>query len=147
MAYTHSNVVGTIIQDDKGRVLLFKRRNTKRYPFTYCLPCGRVDKGNTLKYAAARETLEEVNISINEKDLDLHMVVDRPNWPDSEAARVMEFFFKAKAWQGNPQNNEPEKHEDPAWYSLDNLPEPLHVYTKEALGFLDSNKIIFKTYE
>lgn len=146
MAYTHSNVVGTIIQDEKGRVLLFKRRDTKRYPFTYCLPCGRVDRGDTLKYAAARETLEEVGISIDEQDLDLLMIADRPNWPDSEAPRVLESFFIAKKWQGQPINKEPEKHEDPSWYSLDALPEPLHVYTQEALKHLGSEKIVFKTY-
>lgn len=147
MAYTHSQVAATILRNPEGKVLLIQRTmKTKRFPGMFCLPCGKVDAGNTLAFAAARETWEEVGVTVEEGDLQLMAIMDRPNWPDGEAPRVLETFFIAKKWSGVPVNKEPNKHGDPVWASLNDLPQPLHLYTADALANLDSGQVLYKVY-
>ncbi|MCP5405817.1 MAG: NUDIX domain-containing protein [Pseudomonadaceae bacterium] len=146
MSYTHSNVVAVVLRNAEGEVLLFERKDTKRYPHTYCLPCGRVDPGDTLRFAAARETREEIGIEVDEHGLELLAIMDRPNWPNAEAPRVLETYFVAKSWVGTPVNKEPEKHHDPRWVALDDLPDNLHAYTRDALANLDKGNMMYKVY-
>lgn len=55
--------VGTVITDDAGRVLLIKRANPPQKG-RWTVPGGKVEPGETLAEAAARETLEETGLRV-----------------------------------------------------------------------------------
>lgn len=55
---------------NNNKVLLLKRGESAPYqPNKYCLPGGRVEKGESLISAAIRETVEETNISLTREEL------------------------------------------------------------------------------
>ncbi len=43
------------------------------------------------------------------------------------------FFFEAKKWEGEPMNKEPEKCDDLKWFPLDDLPQNIIPYIKNAI--------------
>ncbi|AKB23913.1 GDP-mannose mannosyl hydrolase [Methanosarcina sp. MTP4] len=58
--------VYALIRNEKGEYLLLKRsENSRTNPGKWDLPGGKVDRGETLKEAVAREVQEETGISIN----------------------------------------------------------------------------------
>lgn len=55
-------VVRLIISDELGRVLLVRRSGSEYSPGAWCLPGGKVDYGDTVEEAAARELSEETSL-------------------------------------------------------------------------------------
>jgi 8-oxo-dGTP pyrophosphatase MutT (NUDIX family) len=55
-------VVRLIVQDDHGRVLILKRRDTTYGEGAWCLPGGKVDYGQTVEEAARQELREETGL-------------------------------------------------------------------------------------
>ncbi len=123
-----------------GKILLMRRKNTGYMDGHYGLPAGHIEDGETLSGGTRREMLEEVNIELKEKDIELAHVMHRK----SNDIRV-DFFFVARKWQGIPKNNEPEKCDDLQWFDLDNLPSNTVAYIKTAIENYRS-KIIFSEY-
>lgn len=63
-----SSTVAVINQDNK--VLILRRGATAPWmPGRYCLPGGGIEENESLVYAAARELLEETNISCHINDM------------------------------------------------------------------------------
>lgn len=60
----------------------------KRY---WSFPGGVIDRGETPRQAAARETLEEVGVRVNPEDLEFRLVADRV----SDIAQTYQFIFEA----------------------------------------------------
>lgn len=77
-----------ILEDSSGRALIVKA-NYKAY---WTFPGGIVDKGETPKEAALRETFEEVGITINPAVLTFTAVVNRK----SDEAQTYQFIFRAR---------------------------------------------------
>lgn len=71
---------------ESGKVLIVKA-NYKSY---WAFPGGVIDAGETPRIAAARETQEEVGISIDAADLSFCLVVDRM----SHIAQTYQFIFE-----------------------------------------------------
>lgn len=103
--------------------LFLKRSNTNYYDGTWCLPSGKVEKHESPLQAARRELLEEVNIQVDSIKCAsvLYLVVPEPDVP-KELYEYLAFFFYAET-DDTPINNEPDKHSEIAWFSLDNLPD------------------------
>jgi len=58
--------VYALVRNEKGEYLLLRRsENSRTNPGKWDLPGGKVDRGETLKEAVAREVWEETGISIN----------------------------------------------------------------------------------
>jgi 8-oxo-dGTP diphosphatase len=54
---------GAVVRDDSGRLLLIRRAHEPARD-TWSLPGGRVETGETLAQAAAREVLEETGLEV-----------------------------------------------------------------------------------
>lgn len=75
-----------IIEDETGRALIVKAH----YKSYWTFPGGIIDKGETPKQAAIRETLEEVGLEIDSDSVEFVAVVDRI----SSVAQTYQFVFR-----------------------------------------------------
>lgn len=126
----------------KGRkIVVLKRGNTGWLDGFYSVPAGALDGNETLSEAVCREAKEEVAVSVNPKDVKLvhtmHCLTEGSEWIGA--------FFVTKKWKGKPKLNEPEKHEEVKWNSIDSLPEDMIPYVKQALESY-SNGIAYSEY-
>ncbi len=120
-----TNVPGVCVlmrQANKGLFIL--RTNTGFKDNEYCVPSGHVEDAETFKQAACRETLEEVGVTVRPEDLTYMCTVHRQSVRDTR----IDVWFEAIAWQGEPENMEPERHGELAWFDLDELPENIMDY-------------------
>jgi 8-oxo-dGTP diphosphatase len=54
-------------------------------------------------------------------------------------------FFLAEAWSGTPSVQEPAKHDDLAWFDVQQLPDNLIPYVRQSL-LLPRGQVPFSTY-
>ena len=114
-----------------GSVLLIRRFNTGWNDGFYTVPSGHVDSGEPPSRAAARETLEEVGVVVEESDLTPIHINYRKSTEDERV--YVDFYFIADKWTGEPANNEPQKCDDVAWFKLNQLPENTVEIVRNAL--------------
>ena len=123
------------IKDNK--ILLLRRFNTGFMDGFYSFPAGHVEENETLTQAIVREAKEEIGVDIKREDLRLVHVMHRKE-PNEER---INFFFQAEKYQGEPKIMEPHKCDDLSWFDLDNLPENVIPYIKEAIKNILERKI------
>lgn len=94
------DVVAAVILQPDGRFLLARRPDGKPYAGYWEFPGGKVEAGESLFHALARELHEELGIEV------------RHAWPwlvrhfDYEHASVKLHFFRVVAWEGEPHGKE-----------------------------------------
>ncbi|MDD4662157.1 MAG: NUDIX domain-containing protein [Candidatus Pacebacteria bacterium] len=110
-----------------NNILLSERSNTGYFDGFYSLPAGHVEKGETLKEAMIREAKEELDIDL--MSLDLVHVMHR-----LKEERIS-FFFKCISYQGAIKNMEEEKCNNLSLFDINDLPENIIPYIKEAIDF------------
>lgn len=123
-----------LIKDDK--VLLARRLNTGYMDGFYGLPAGHIEDGESLTTGTAREALEEIGLELQPSSLKLAHTMHRRG----EDIR-MDFFFTATTWLGEPQNEEPTKCDDLAWFPLNELPTKTIPYIRSALEQIQQGHI------
>jgi 8-oxo-dGTP diphosphatase len=119
------------ILERDGKVLFARRCNTGYADGQYQMPSGHVEEGEYPVEAAARETHEEVGVVIDVKDLEFVHASYRIN--KDGVGDYVDFFFKTTVWIGEPINMEPDKCDELAWFSLDNLPSNVPPVIKEVI--------------
>lgn len=115
----------------EGRILLLRRLIP---PEAGCwgLPGGKIDLFETAAAAMRREVLEELGIVVTEAAwLCFVDQIDR-----AAGTHWVAPIYRVTAFTGEPRNVEPAKHEGPAWFPLDALPDRLTTPTKAALAAL-----------
>lgn len=117
-----------LLKEDK--ILLAKRFNTGWMDGKYSLVAGHLDGNEPVSSAMIREAKEEAGITIEKDDLTPATVIHR-KFPGEE---YVDFFFVCKKWTGNPTIMEKDKCDEMSWVSLDNLPDNLLPYIREALN-------------
>lgn len=118
-----------LLQDAQGRVAFILRTNTGWMDQHYGVPAGKVENDESFLQCAVREAEEEVGVSVRMEDLEYIHTMHRQE--NGEEHNWVDVFFRAKKWQGEPYNAEPQKHGELQWFDLDDLPEnmvpPLRV--------------------
>ncbi|HEY9773073.1 MAG TPA: NUDIX domain-containing protein [Planktothrix sp.] len=119
--------VGVGVLVVRGDYFLLGKRCGLHMPGYYAAPGGHLEHGETFAACAAREVLEETNLSVTnvrflmignynfsgKHYVDIDMVVDCP--------------------VGDPVAAEPDKCSEWKWYHKDELPAPLFVVTKRMI--------------
>lgn len=101
-------------------VLLLQRKNTGYQDGNYGLPAGHMDGNELATHAAAREAKEEVGITVDPGDL--HLVHTTHRLDTGISSERLELYFETQRWNGEPENMEPDKCDNTAWYPIAELP-------------------------
>ena len=117
-----------LLREDK--ILLTRRFNTGWMDGKYSLIAGHIDGNEPVSSAMIREAKEEAGIEIEKSNLIPATVMHR-KFPGEE---YIDFFFVCNKWIGNPTIMEKDKCDDMSWVLLDDLPDNLLPYIKEALN-------------
>ncbi|WP_329570490.1 NUDIX domain-containing protein [Kitasatospora sp. NBC_01266] len=111
----------------------------------WTIPGGKVEVGERLDEAAARELREETALVVEPADLRLaHTVQVRQGW-DGKGPFLLSVFL-ATAWQGELTNTEPDKHLTVAWSPQTRLPLPMFPTSHAALSAYLSGGRGFSTH-
>lgn len=114
----------------KGDEVLFGRRcNTWSGNGDYGPFGGHADGGESASAAMARETAEELGISVDPSDLKL-VHTQHLKLPPREYTN---YFFETDTWRGEPRIMEPDKCDDMRWFRLDDLPESMSPNIRHAI--------------
>ena len=113
----------------EGLVLLSMRANTGFEDGNYGLVSGHIEGDEATRAAMVREAREEAGIQIDPAHLRLVHTMHRRS-PDRE---YIDLFFEASSWLGEPDNREPGKCDELAWFQPDDLPANTIEYVREAI--------------
>lgn len=127
-------VVWTFLQDAQGRLLLGRREGTRYAAGLWNPPGGRVEPGEPLAQAAAREVREEVGLHVRPQDLECLGVAryDLAGAAGEGPARGVDFFFLARTWTGEPRALE--HTGELGWFAPDALPADSLPWLPAAVG-------------
>lgn len=140
----HSVPASYLALSKDNKILLLRRFNTGYEDGNYSLIAGHVDLGENFTQCMIREAAEEADIILTPIDLQVAHVMHR-NTPDVKSNERIDVFFVAKQWTGDIINKEPHKCDDLSWFDLDNLPENIIPYIKQAIDCI-KNKILYSEH-
>lgn len=110
-----------------NQLLMVQRKNVSFGDGLYSLVGGKVEQGETARYAIHREVLEETTLDIPESSFELLHTLHRKG----TETELIALCFKADiSTFPAPYNNEPDKCSDMRFFTLDALPKniiPAHV--------------------
>jgi len=126
-----------IILEKNNQLLLQRRFNTGFEDGNYDFVSGHLDKNESFKEAAIRETKEEVGVNVKEEDLKLVHVQSRINSGHERIA----LFFKTNKWQGEPKIMEPNKCDELKWFDKNKIPKNTINFVKVALEKIEKKEL------
>ncbi|GEO83215.1 MULTISPECIES: NUDIX domain-containing protein [Alphaproteobacteria] len=122
--------VGLAIVRD-GKLLLCRRLKAPEAGY-WNIVGGKVDHLEPTEIAARREAEEETGLSIGAIEFvtasEQIIEADRQHW--------ISLLYRTSDFTGEPQLTEPDKLAELTWFDLENLPEPLSVFTRALLPYL-----------
>ena len=129
-------------KDDK--ILLIRRFQTGVMDGFYSCAGGGIDGDEPVTHAMIREAQEEIGITLKKEDLKIVHVLHTKQGQGGDGETIG-FFVEATEWQGEPQNMEPHKHDDVAWFALNDLPCNTRPALVHVLDMINNN-IFFSEY-
>jgi 8-oxo-dGTP pyrophosphatase MutT (NUDIX family) len=123
--------VHLLLLNPDGRVLFGRRQNTAFEDGAWHVPAGHLEAGESVVQALIREAKEEVGVAIAAEDVEFAHIMH-----SSSSGGRAAFFFAVRQWDGTPENREPKKCGELAWFSLDALPDRMIGYCREALDYI-----------
>lgn len=119
-----------IIKNEEGNILLQRRQGTKLWPGFLALPAGHIDEGENAYEAAIREAREELGIIVSQNNIVDTFVVNRRN---KSLPPYYDVYFEIKKYEGTIQIKEPEKCSELVWGNINELPDDIIDFEREAL--------------
>ena len=123
--------VHLLLLDADGQVLFGRRQNTGFEDGAWHVPAGHLEAGESVVQALIREAKEEVGVTIAPEDVEFAHIMH-----SSSSGGRAAFFFTVRQWDGTPENREPEKCSELAWFPLDALPDHMIGYCRVALDHI-----------
>lgn len=122
---------GVIIENDRGEILLQKRRDNGRW----CILGGSMEIGEKFTEVVKREVYEEAGIEIDELELfGIYSGEDRIiTYINGDVCCVTSIVFKAKVYSGQIQNNTNEALEH-RFFSKENIPDNMNEFDKRYIA-------------
>src|SRR5581483_12159030 len=120
--------VHLLLVNGDGQVLFGCRQNTGFEDGAWHLPAGHLEAGESVVSALIREAKEEIGVTIDPEHVEFVHIMHNA----SSGGRAA-FFFSVHQWAGVPENREPEKCSELAWFLLAELPDHLIDYCRVAL--------------
>lgn len=122
---------GLVIRNADGHILLYKRLRAPEAGF-WNIVGGKVDHLEHSAEAARREAEEETGLTIHSVEFlclsEQIIQADRQHW--------VSLIYRTNDFTGEPRLTEPDKLSEFGWFPLDDLPEPLSAFTRDAIRFL-----------
>ena len=125
-----------MIINNKGKILLQKRKGSKLWPGYYALPAGHIDEGENQYDALIREAKEELGINIDIKNITKSYVVLRRNYfkiDNKQLEPYIDYYFEILKYDGIPKIVEEDKCDELIWADINDLPEPFINYEGDFL--------------
>lgn len=132
-----------LILRDGEKILLIRRHKTGSFDGLYACAGGGVDENEPATAAMIREAHEELGITLKKDNLKIAHIVHRG--PHDGGSEFVGFFIEASEWEGEPQNMEPDKCDEIAWFHVDKLPENIIPTLKHVMEMLKQN-IFYSEY-
>lgn len=124
------SAVYLIIKNKENKILLQRRQGTNLWPGYLALPAGHIDEGENTYQALIREAKEELGIKISKEDIIDTFVVNRCN---KTLSPYYDIYFEINNYEGIIEIKEPDKCKELVWSSINNLPEDMIEFEKEAI--------------
>ncbi len=121
-----------VILEREGKVFFLRRANTGWADGMLTVPAGHVDKGCLVTDAAITEAKEEAGVDITVDDLEFVHV-------DYIRDEYVNFYFKAKKWEGEPVVGEPHMASEGVWIDTHNLPKDVTPQLKRLFAALETH--------
>ncbi len=127
--------VCAVLRNQQGKIIVGRRKNSYKAG-SYGMPGGRVEYGESLTAAIAREVLEETGLH----DFDFSYVgVVRET---QEEYDFIHFVFTADVGDAEPELCEPQKCEGWEWYAPQQLPESVLAGHMAAIDMFMNKKTL-----
>lgn len=124
-----------------GKILLLRRARTGIEDGMYVLPMGGHDGREPLTQTLIREAREETGLVLQPNDIEVCHVVHRFHFmPEGLSFEQMDVYFRAEKYSGVPQNLEPDRCDEVAFYPLNQLPNPISPFIRAALDNVEQGK-------
>jgi 8-oxo-dGTP pyrophosphatase MutT (NUDIX family) len=127
--------VHLLLLNADSQVLFGRRQNTGFEDGAWHLPAGHLEAGESVVQALLREAKEEVGVTIAPEAVEFAHVMHS----SSSGGRVA-FFFTVRQWDGTPENLEPEKCSELAWFAFNDLPDHMIDYCRVALDHINAGQ-------
>jgi len=95
-------VVGGVLQDNQGRVLLAQRPADKPMPYLWEFPGGKLERDESPENALVRELHEEMGLTVLPSHLTPFTFISMA-YPDFH---IILLVYRCLEWSGNPQARE-----------------------------------------
>ncbi|MBB3947949.1 8-oxo-dGTP diphosphatase [Rhizobium skierniewicense] len=125
---------GLVIERD-GKVLLYKRVKPPEAGH-WSIVGGKVDHMETAHIAAKREAEEETGLTIG----DVRFLCASEQIIPADGQHWLSLIYLADDIQGEPSLTEPDKLSDMGWFGMDDLPQPLSLFARDAFRHLRDRK-------
>jgi ADP-ribose pyrophosphatase YjhB (NUDIX family) len=131
-----------VCHDGKGNILMHKRsKNCRDEQGNWDNGGGAHEFGSTIEETVRREIKEEYGADVLElqyiKTYDAHRTLT-----DGTPTHWLAVLFAAKVDPKQAHNNEPYKIDEIGWFTLDELPKPLHSQSQHSLDAVHAAGIV-----
>ena len=121
-----------------NKILLLRRFNTGYEDGNYSVVAGHVEAEESFTQCIIREAMEEADILLKPNDLKMFHIMHRKSDTLINNKRI-DVFFIAQKWVGKIMNKELDKCDDLSWFPLNDMPENIIPYIKQAIDKININ--------